>query len=333
MKRKPLILATGIVLLVVFVPWLFTFQVRTTEVAVVTTFGKPTRPITEPGLKLKWPPPVQYVHKFDQRIHNFERKFEQVLTSDGYNLLITVYVGWKIDDPQLFFPRFGGSITRAEESLEGVVRNTYSGVVGKHPFSQFISTDEKELKFLEIEQEMLKRIQADVRANGYGLDVKFLGIKKLGLPESVTQLVFDRMQSERALQEGKIRDEGIRMSEEIRSHANLESAKLLAEADAEATRIRGLGQSKAAESLKTFEQDPALANFLQKLDGLEMFLKERTTLLLDESTSPLDLLKLALPPAAAGSSRADATLENKAAQVSTNSVDTVGPVKARVPAE
>src|ERR1043165_7315870 len=333
MKRKPLILATGIVLLVVFVPWLFTFQVRTTEVAVVTTFGKPTRPITEPGLKLKWPPPVQYAHKFDQRIHNFERKFEQVLTSDGYNLLITVYVGWKIDDPQLFFPRFGGSVIRAEESLEGVVRNTYSGVVGKHPFSQFISTDEKELKFLEIEQEMLKRIQADVRANGYGLDVKFLGIKKLGLPESVTQLVFDRMQSERALQEGKIRDEGIRMSEEIRSHANLESAKPLPEANAEATRIRGLGQSKAAESLKTFEQDPALANFLQKLDGLEMFLKERTTLLLDESTSPLDLLKLALPPAAAGSSRADAAPENKAAQASTNSVDPVGPVKARVPAE
>ena len=298
MKRNPLILATGLLLLVIVLPWLFAFQVRTTEVAVVTTFGKPTRPITEPGLNFKWPPPVQYVHKFDQRIHNFESKFEQVLTSDGYNLLIAVYIGWKIDEPQLFFPRFGGSTTRAEESLDGLVRNAYSGVVGKHTFSQFISTDEKELKFLEVEKEMLQRIQSDVRANKYGLDVKFLGIKRLGLPESVTQLVFDRMQSERALQEGKIRDEGTRLSEEIRSRANLESARMLAEADAEATRIRGLGQSKAAESLKTFEQDPALANFLQKLDGLELFLKERTVLLLDESTSPLDLLKLAVPPPA-----------------------------------
>src|SRR5205814_3706764 len=99
-----------------------------------------------------------------------------------------------------------GSTTRAEESLEGVVRNAYSGVVGKHPFSQFISTDEKELKFTEIELEMLKKIQADVRTNRYGLDVKFLGIKKLGLPESVTELVFNRMQSERALQEAVIRD-------------------------------------------------------------------------------------------------------------------------------
>src|SRR2546430_10130997 len=196
MKSNPLTLAIGFILLVVFVLLLFAFQVRTTEVAVVTTFGKPTRPITQPGPYFKWPWPVQKVHKFDQRIRNFESKFEQVLTSDGYNLLIMVYAGWKIDDPQLFFPRFSGSTNRAEESLEGLLRNAYSGVVGKHPFSEFISTDEKELKFLEIEQEMLQRIQADVRGNHYGLEVKFLGIKKLGLPGRGTQLVFCRMRSQ-----------------------------------------------------------------------------------------------------------------------------------------
>jgi membrane protease subunit HflC len=290
--KNPLTLAIGLIVVAIFVLLLFGFQVRTTEVAVVTTFGKPTRPITDPGPYFKWPWPVQKVHKFDKRIHNFESKFEQVLTSDGYNLLITVYAGWKIDDPQLFFPRFSGSTTRAEESLEGLVRNAYSGVVGKHLFSEFISTDEKQLKFVEIEQEMLRRIQADVRTNNYGLEVRFLGIKKLGLPESVTELVFERMKSDRALLEGQIRDEGTRESEEIRSRANLQSATMLADADAEATRIRGLGQSEAAKSLKTFEQDPAFATFLQSLDGLEQFLKEKTYLLLDPSTSPLNLLNV-----------------------------------------
>src|SRR5438552_7207924 len=175
--RNPLTLVIGFVLLLIFLLLLFAFQVRTTEVAVVTTFGRPTRPITQPGPYFKWPWPVQKVHKFDQRIHNFESKFEQVLTSDGYNLLIMVYVGWKIEEPDLFFPRFSGSTARAEESLEGLVRNAYSGVVGKHPFSHFISTDEKELKFAQIEQEMLERVQSDVRTNHYGLEVKFLGIK------------------------------------------------------------------------------------------------------------------------------------------------------------
>src|SRR5258705_8391453 len=130
-KRNPLTIIVGLVLLVIFFLLLFVFQIRTTEVAVVTTFGKATRPITKPGAYLKWPWPIQRVHHFDQRIHNFESKFEQVLTPDNYSLLISVYVGWKISQPDVFFPRFGGLIERAEENLEGVLRNASSGVVGK----------------------------------------------------------------------------------------------------------------------------------------------------------------------------------------------------------
>jgi len=62
-----------------------------------------------------------------------------------------VYTGWKNSrDPRFSSPRFSGSTTRAEERLQGIGAQTaYSGVVGKHPVSQFISTDEKELKFVE----------------------------------------------------------------------------------------------------------------------------------------------------------------------------------------
>ena len=69
MKRNSIIFATGSLLLLLFVLLLFVFQVRQTEVAVVTTFGKATRPITEPGPYWKWPWPVQKVYKFDQRTH------------------------------------------------------------------------------------------------------------------------------------------------------------------------------------------------------------------------------------------------------------------------
>ena len=291
MKQNPFTFVIGAVLILIFILLLFVFQVRKSEVAVVTTFGKPTRDIVEPGAYWKWPWPIQKVHAFDQRIHNFEGKFEQVLTPDGYNLLIMVYAGWNITEPKLFFPRFNGSPARAEESLEGLLRNAYSGVVGRHPFSHFISTDPKELQFVQIEQEMLKKIQDDARANNYGIEIKFLGIKKLGLPESVTQLVFERMQSERQVQVSKIQFEGEREASDIRSAADLQSAKLLADADAEATRIRGQGEREAAKSFQVFEQNPELANFLLKLTGLEAFLKERTTLILDQGTPPLDLLK------------------------------------------
>ncbi len=125
------------------------FQVRKSEAALVTTFGKPTRTITEPGGPyFKWPWPIQRVHQFDQRIQNFEDKFDEALTADHYNLLSMVYVGWKIKDPQAFFPKFAsgsvsetdrGSINRAESTLEGLLRNAKNAVVGNHPLSDFVS--------------------------------------------------------------------------------------------------------------------------------------------------------------------------------------------------
>jgi modulator of FtsH protease HflC len=290
MKRNPITITIGLLLLFIFGLLLFFFQVRTTEVAVVTTFGRPTREETKPGAYLRAPWPIQRVYKFDQRIHNFGSKFEQVFTSDGHSLLIKVYTGWNIAQPRLFFPRFQDSVSEFEEALDGLVRNAYSGVVGSHPFTHFISTDEKQLRFEEIEKEILQRVQADVTSKGYGVDVKFVGIERIGLPESVTKLVFDRMTSERQLQVRRIESEGQREASDIRSAANLESSKLLTEAEATATRIRGEGDAKAAASLQVFQQNTELATFLLQLKSLEEFLKTRATLILDTQTFPMNLL-------------------------------------------
>src|SRR5437867_5151033 len=290
MKPNPITIAVGALLLLIFVLLLFLFQVRKTELAVVTTFGRVTRS-AGPGAHFRWPWPIQSVHTFDQRIQNFESKFEQVLTSDGNNLLIMVYVGWQITDPAVFLTRFNGDVKKAEDSLSGLIRNAYSGVVGKHPFSHFVSTDEKELKFVEIEQEMQARIQADCRSLTNGLNPVFLGIKRLGLPESVTKLVFERMESEREVKVSEIRGDGERQASEIRSRADFESAKLLAEADAQATKIQGEGEKVAAKSFEVFKEQPDLAIFLLKLKALEQFLQSRTTLILDEKSAPLDLLR------------------------------------------
>jgi len=290
-KRNPLAMVIGGILLVVFGLLLFMYQVRVTEVAVVTTFGKPTRQVTEPGAYFKWPWPFQKVHTFDKRIHNFESRFEQGFTSDGYSLLIMVYAGWRIEDSMVFFPRFrGGSLSEAEKSLEGLVRNAYNGVVGNHPLSDFISTDTNQLKYVQIEQEILERVREDAAASGYGVEVAFLGIKRLGLPESVTEAVFKRMESERQVLIDEIKYDGEQQASAIRTAANLESARLVTEAQAEATRLISQGQAEAAKYFEVFERNPKLANFLLKLSGLEAFLKDKTTLVLDPNTSPLELL-------------------------------------------
>ena len=75
MKRNTITVIVGFLLLLIFVILLFTFQVRQTEVAVVTTFDKPTRFIEQAGLNWKWPRPIQKVYRFDRRIHSYEGRF------------------------------------------------------------------------------------------------------------------------------------------------------------------------------------------------------------------------------------------------------------------
>jgi modulator of FtsH protease HflC len=299
MKRNPVTITVGALLLLVFGLLLFVFQVRQSQVAVVTTFGKPTRDILEPGPYLKWPWPVQKVHKLDKRIQSLESKLDETLSTDGFNLLVQVYIGWTISEPKLFFPKFAsGSVGEAEKTLASLVRNVQNEVVGAHPFAHFISTDEKELQFPAIEAEMLARIREHVRTNQYGLDVKFLGIKKLELPERVTRTVFARMESERQVLVAEIQGKGEAKAISTRADANRESAAILSKAEADATRIRGEGEAKAAESFTVFNQNTNLASLLFRLRILEQMLKEKATLVLDPTTPGLDLLRQQPPPPA-----------------------------------
>ena len=294
MKRNPLTLVIGILLIVIFGLWLFAFQVRTTEVAVVTTFGKPTRPLTDPGAYLKWPWPIQKVWTFDKRVQNFEDKLTEGLTRDNFNLLTTVYVGWRITDPAAFFPKFIGSenpIREAERQLERLLGNAKSAAIGRHSLSDFISATGNGTNFVAIEGEILTTLQSQVLAGNYGLAIEFLGIKRLQLPPNVSQSVFDRMTSERKVLADQLQYEGEADAQKIRSEADRKAQEMLAGAQGQATGIKGQGEAEAAKSLAAFQQNPELASFLFRLNALEGSLKERSILVFDQNTPPFDLFR------------------------------------------
>ena len=291
----------GALLATLFGCFLFLFQVRQTEVAVVTTFGRFSRALVEPGLYARWPWPINKVYRFDNRVQNFERKFEQTTTADGRNLLATVFIGWRVSNPRLFLERFpNGDLTRAEQSLEGLVRDAKNGVIGAHRFSELVSTNRTRVRLRDIEQEMLGVLQPKAEAS-YGIRVDLLGLKQIGLPESITAKVFDRMKSERQRLVKQFQSEGEAESIRIRAEADRVHQETLAKAEAEATVIRGQGEAEAARSYAVFEQNPELAVFLIQLNALSSSLKERATLVLDPQTPPFNLLgpqaeALQLPP-------------------------------------
>ena len=137
---------------------------------------------------------------------------------------------------------------------------------------------------------MLSHIKTDA-LDVYGIDVRFLGIKHIGLPETVTSKVFDRMKAERETEVQKILAEGDAISTQIRAQAEKESVELLAEAENKAKRIRAQGDAEAAKNYAVFKQNPQLASFLRKLESLKNTLSDKSVLILDTDTAPFDLLK------------------------------------------
>jgi membrane protease subunit HflC len=292
MKKNAITILIAAVLLVIFVLLLFTYQVRQSEVVVLSTFLKPTATQTNAGLYVKWPWPIQSINRFDQRVQTFEDKYSENLTADNTMLLMNVFVGWKISDAKAFFPKFpGGSALAAQRQLENMIRSAKAAVIGRHNLSDFVNSDAAQLKFGEIEKEMQTAVEAELAKNNYGITIEFLGIKRLGLPESVTQTVFDRMKAERAKFISEAQFQGEAEATKIKAAAERQAADVLANAQAAATRIEGEGVAEAAKTLAVFQQNPDLAIFQLQLEALKNSLNQKATLIFDEQTPPFDLFK------------------------------------------
>jgi membrane protease subunit HflC len=291
MKKNLLTIVIGAMLIIIFALLLFVFQVRQSEVAVVTTFGKPVQNINEPGAYFKWPWPIQNVYKFDKRVQNFEDKFSQTLTADNNNLIVTIYTGWQISDAKEFYPKFLGSVPAAQRALESMLRNAKNAVIASHNLSDLVNSDPAQLKFDAVEDEIKTEVQSELSTNNYGIQLDFLGFKKIELPESVTSAVFSRMTAERQQIINSLQYAGDAESNNIASAANRLAAGVVNNAKADAVRIEGEGLAASISALKIYQQNPELATYLLRLDSLKSSLNQKSTLIFDERTPPFDVFQ------------------------------------------
>jgi len=289
MKTRFTMLLFSLVIVVLFIFTQVLFTVREGEVVVVTSLGRPVRAIDDAGLYRRWPWPIHEVHRFDNRIRILEGTFEEALTGDGKNVLLQIYTGWNIGNPILFLERVGNS-QQAGNNLDGLLRTHKNAAVGIYRFSQLININADELKLEEIEKRLLDAVQPEARER-YGVEVHVVGIRRIGLPEAITQSVFDRMRAERQEQADRYRSEGEGEAIRIRARADSERDQMLATAEAKARILRAEGDAVAAEFYQVFERDPELAIFLRKLDTMKEMLNAKATLVLSSDSEPFDLLR------------------------------------------
>ena len=288
-KHWPTILL-GLAVAAILLVAVFSFQLDQTDTAVVTTFGRPAE-VTEPGLHFRWPFPFQRVYRFDRRVRSFEGgagKLEETITKDNHNIIVGIYVDFRISQAEQFFRTFE-NITRAEDDLNSWMRSAKKTAIGKYNFSQLVNTDPAKMCLVEIQDQILAELRS--KSSGYGLEILRVGINTINVPQDVSAKVFERMIAERKLIADRYLAEGDAEAKKIRIAADRERTIRLADAEAKAKEIRAEGDAEAARSYAVFQQNPELAKFLRKLDSLRQIVPGRTTLVLDTDTAPFDILK------------------------------------------
>jgi membrane protease subunit HflC len=123
-------------------------------------------------------------------------------------------------------------------------------------------------------------------AQELGIQVIDVRVKRLDLPEEVSESVFNRMREERRRIAAQLRAEGQETAERIRADADRQRTVIVAEAYRDAEITRGQGDAASAETYAAaYETNPEFYAFWRSMEAYERSLGTRDDVLVLDSES------------------------------------------------
>lgn len=240
----------------------FTFTVKETERAIKLKLGEIVEADYDPGLHFKLPF-FNSVRKFDARVLTMDAAPDRVLTVEKKNLIVDAFVKWRIVDTVQFFNTTGGDEQLARGRLHEFVKNQLYDEFGKRTIQEVVSGERAAI------MDAIRDI-TDGKAEELGVEVVDVRIKRVDLPENVSQSVFQRMEKERNAVAQEFRALGREEAQRIRAEANREVEEILAEAYRQAQEIRGEGDARATNIYaEAYKEDEEFYAFYRSLLAYE----------------------------------------------------------------
>ncbi len=290
------ILAGILFVLAIIATYSSTFVVDESEYAVVLRFGRVVSEIDEPGLKSKWPAPIDQVVRFDKRILYQQIPQTEYLSADKKNVLVTSFLTWRIRSPRLFLEAMNNR-DLAESRLSTLVKSSLGSALGNRPFSDLIPESPDDSSAVESGQNLLRLEETvfdgvtDVASADYGIEIVSFGISRFSFPPQNLDAVYARMRAERERIASAYRSEGAAEARKILANAEREAREILAKAESESEILRGKSEAEAAAIYsEAYATDPEFYEFLRKLETYEKIIDEKTTVIVPADSNLLDLL-------------------------------------------
>lgn len=250
------------------------YIVSETQRAVLLRFGEVVNPDISTGLHAKVPW-VYHVRTFDGRLITLDAPPERFLTLEKKPLDVDFYAKWRIYNTERFYTTTSGDESRAQALLAQRIKTGLRNQFGERTVHEVIS-GERESLLTDLTAKLNKITEQE-----FGIELVDVRVKRIDLPEQVSQSVFDRMKSERQREAREHRSTGREQAEFIRAAADREKTVILADAYRDAERIRGEGDAKAAAIYaEAYNKDPEFYAFMRSLNAYQASFKQRSDVLL-----------------------------------------------------
>jgi len=284
MGKLSRVLVSIIVLLILLS--LSTFTVDQREFALVFRLGEIVSVKKDPGLYFKTPI-VENVKFFDKRILTYESdQPDRFITSEKKNVLVDSYIKWRIMDPSKYYVSVNGDERQAERRITQTVNDGLRAEFGKRTIQEVVSGQRSEI--MGILQE-----RADSESRLIGVEILDVRLRRVDLPEEVSQSVYQRMNAERKSVANELRSQGFADSEKIRAVAEKERDIIITEAYKDAQKIKGEGDATAAKIYAdAFSKYQDFYDFFRSLEAYRKSFKGKDDILvLDPNSDFFKFLK------------------------------------------
>ncbi|MAT51995.1 MAG: HflC protein [Porticoccaceae bacterium] len=255
------------------------YVVKETERAIKLRFGEIIDEDIEPGPHFKLPL-IHEIRKFDARILTLDTPTESFFTAERKRLMVDSYVKWRIVDVGGYYRATGGDEELAHNRLSTRVNDGLRNQFGVRTLHEVVSGKRDEL---------MHEILTDLNQTVYkslGIDVIDVRVKRIDLPDEVSEQVFRRMNAEREKEARELRAKGLEEAEKIRADADRQRVVIEANAYKESEQIRGKGDARAAAIYAgAYTEDEEFYAFTRSMAAYQKAFKDKRDILLVDPES------------------------------------------------
>ena len=237
------------------------FVISETQRGVLLKFGEVVNSDLEPGLHFKIPF-VDSVRKFDGRILTVDSTPERFFTQEQKQLIVDSYAKFRVVDTAKYYTATSGEEFRAAALLSQRINDDLRNQVAGRSVQEVVSGERDQL------MEAVKARLNETVLTELGVEVIDVRVKKIDLPNEVSQSVYRRMNAEREKEARELRSEGKEIAEGMRAEADRKVTVIEAEAVRDAEIIRGDGDATATGIYAdSFNRDPEFYAFTRSLNA------------------------------------------------------------------